>query len=343
MSEHFWLGMAVVFMAGVFNGSFALPMKYSRGWRWENTWGLFTLLSLVVVPLLLVSLFVPQVMQVYHGLPWRALLPPLVFGLLWGTAQVTFGLSIQAVGVAMALAIVCGTGALFGSLIPLLVLHPEDLFRPRGILLLVSIPILLLGLWLYAQAGRKREKEQPPAPDSLTNEPRASFAKGLALCIYTGAFGACINLGFAFGGQVASRSLELGANPATSTYPVWLLVLWSGFIPNLLYCSHLLFRNRSWALFARTGKAREILLALAMAGFWGSSVFSYGIGATMTGQYGTSVGYALWVAISIASAAAVGVLTGEWKGTSSSTRKVLALAMALVLASVIVLNLGGLF
>jgi len=342
MTEHFWLGMTVVFMAGVFNGIFALPMKYLRVWRWENIWGLFTLLSLVVVPLLLVSLFVPNVMQVYRGLPWRALLPPLIFGFLWGTAQATFGLSIQAVGVALAFAVVSGITALFGSLIPLLVLHPEDLFRPRGILLLVSIPILLLGLWLYARAGRKREKEQP-APDSPTNEPRVSFAKGLALCIYTGVFGGALNLGFAFGGQVASRSLELGANPATSTYPVWLLVLWAGFIPNLIYCSYLLFRNHSWVLFTRTGKAKGTLLVLAMAVLWGSGVFGYGIGATMTGKYGTSIGFAFWVAIAIASAAVVGVLSGEWKGTSSSTRKVLAMAMALVMTSVIILNLGGLF
>jgi len=342
MTEHFWLGMTVVFLGGIFNGCFALPMKYLRVWRWENNWGFFTLVSTVFIPLLLVSLFVPNALQVYQGLPWRALLPPLIFGFLWGTAQVTFGLSIQAAGIAMALAVVCGTGALFGSLIPLLVLHPEDIFRPRGLLLMVSIPILLVGLWLYARAGRKREKEQP-VPDSPTNEPRVSFAKGLALCIYTGVFGAAINLGFAFGGQVASRSLELGANPATSTYPVWLLVLWAGFIPNLIYCSYLLFRNRSWTLFTKTGKARETLLVIAMAVPWGLAVFGYGIGATMTGKYGTSVGYALWIAMTIASAAVVGVLAGEWKGTSPSTRKVLAMAMALVMTSVIILNLGGLF
>ena len=342
MTEHFWLGMTVVFMAGVFNGSFALPMKYSRRWRWENTWGLSTLLSAVVVPLLMVSLFVPNALQVYRGLPWRVLFPPLIFGLLWGTAQVTCGLGIQAVGVAVAMAVMCGTGTLFGLLIPLLVLQPENLFRPRGILLLVSLPILLLGVWFYAQAGRKREKEQP-APASPTNEPRTSFAKGLALCIYTGVFGSCINLGFAFGGPVASRSLELGATLAASTYPVWLLVFWAGSFSPLIYCSYLLFRNRNWGLFTKTGKAKEILLVIAMVVLGGSAVFGYGIGATLTGKYGTSVGYALWIAISIASGAAVGVLTGEWKGTSPSTRKVLTLAMALVLASVIILNLGGLF
>jgi len=39
----------------------------------------------------------------------------------------------------------------------------------------------------------------------------------------------------------------------------------------------------------------------------------------------------------------VGVLTGEWKGTSPQTRRLLATAMTVVLASVVVLSLGGLF
>ena len=32
MSDHFWLGMAVIFISGALNGSFPLPMKYTRQW-----------------------------------------------------------------------------------------------------------------------------------------------------------------------------------------------------------------------------------------------------------------------------------------------------------------------
>jgi L-rhamnose-H+ transport protein len=342
MTEHFWLGMAIVFAGGIFNGFFAVPMKYSRRWKWENTWGWFMLLSTVAVPIILAGSFVPHLRQVYQELPWRALLPPLIFGFLWGTTQVTIGLSFQAVGVAMTFAIVCGTTALLGSLIPLVVLHPEDLFRPRGILLMVSIPIMLVGLWLYARAGSKREKEQA-VPGAAGREPKMSFVKGLILCFYTGSIGTSINLGFAFGGKIASKSLSLGANPATSTYPVWLLVLWAGFIPSAVYCGYLLWRNRNWGLYIQAGAAREALLGVVMAVLWGTAIFGYGIGATLAGKYGTSVGYALWIALTISSATLAGLLTGEWKGTSSSTRKVLVAAMALVMTSVIILNLGGLF
>lgn len=342
MTEHFWLGMSIALVCGVLNGSFPLPMKYSRLWRWENTWVVFVLASTVILPVFLVGFFVPNLARVYQEVPGRALLLPVIFGFLWGTAQVTIGLSIRAVGVALAFAVIAGMSALFGALIPLLVLHPEDLFRPRGILLLLSIPILFLGLWLYVQAGRKREKEQP-TPTSPTHEPKASFAKGLALCIYTGIFAGSINLGFAFGADIAQKSLALGANPVTSTYAVWALVLWTGFIPNGAYCSYLLFRNRGWGLFTQAGAAKEAGLAIAMAALWGSAVFGYGIGATLAGKYGTSMGFALWVAMTIVASTIIGALTGEWKGTSSSTRKILAVAMALVMAAVIILNLGGLF
>jgi uncharacterized membrane protein YgaE (UPF0421/DUF939 family) len=39
----------------------------------------------------------------------------------------------------------------------------------------------------------------------------------------------------------------------------------------------------------------------------------------------------------------LGILTGEWKGTSPGTRRVLTAAVVVILISVLVLNLGGLF
>jgi L-rhamnose-H+ transport protein len=341
MTEHFWLGMTVVFVAGVFNGCFTWPMKYARVWKWENTWGFYTLFS-TFIPLLLVWTFVPNVMQVYHGVPLRALLAPLIFGFLWGTTHVTIGLSVRAVGLALSFAVIAGLTSLSGSLIPLLVLHPGDIFHPQGLLLLGSMPVLIAGLWLYGKAGLRREREQP-ARSSPTGETKTNFAKGLALCIYTGALAGCINLGFSFGGDITRRSMELGANRVTSTYAVWALILLAGFIPNAAYCSYMLFRNYSWGLLIGTGATREAILDITMTVLWCLAIFGYGVGANVVGRYGTSAGFALWVAMTIIASSVVGVLTAEWKGTSAQTRQILTMAMALVLASVVILNLGGLF
>jgi L-rhamnose-H+ transport protein len=340
MTEHFWLGMAVIFLGGTLNGSFALPMKYAR-WKWENTWLVFALVALLALPWALAGGFVPELGEVYRSVSGRALFLPLIFGFLWGIAQVTFGLGISAVGMALAFAVVAGLACLSGSLIPLLVLSPADLFRPRGVLLMASMPILFTGLFLYGLAGRRREKEQ--AASRVASDAARSFAAGLAICIFTGIFGSNINLGFAFGGDVLRSGLAHGASTVTSTYAVWALVLGAGFIPNLAYCLYLLFRNRNWPAFRQAGWARETLLGAAMALLWLGGMVAYGIGATLVGTYGTSLGYALSIAAMILSSNSLGILTGEWKGTSPGTKRLLAVGAAVVLVSVVVLNLGGLF
>ncbi|MBZ5560855.1 MAG: hypothetical protein LAP13_00385 [Acidobacteriia bacterium] len=341
MTEHFWLGMAVALAGGTLNGSFAVPMKYCRKWRWENIWLVFTFTSLLALPVLMAAGFVPHLREVYAAVSNRTLLLPLAFGFLWGIAQTTFGLGIQAVGMALAFAVVSGLACLSGSLVPLLVLSPDDLLRPRGVLLLISIPILLLGLALYGRAGRRREREQS-AP-AASGAAARSFVSGLAICIFTGVFGSNFNLGFAFSGNIPQKALAHGAGPLTATYAVWAVVLGAAFVPNLLYCLYLLVRNRTWPQFVAEGSARDALLSVAMGVLWLSGILVYGMGATLVGRYGTSVGYTLFVAASILSANLMGILTGEWRATSHATRKLLALGLAVILVSVVVLNLGGMF
>jgi len=340
VGNHFWAGMAIIFISGALNGSFPLPMKYARQWKWENTWLVFATAALVIIPWLLAAGFVPHLLDVYRGGASRAVLIPLVFGFLWGIAQVTFGLGINAVGMALAFAVVAGLSCLSGSLIPLLVLNPGDLLRPRGMLLLISMPILFAGLALYGLAGRRREKEQPPAGGGAV---AMSFMTGLAICIFTGIFGSNLNLGFAFSGPVLARAVQMGAKPLTSTYASWALVLGAGFIPNLLYCSRLLFRNHTWSFYFQSGWVKETGLAIAMSLLWLSGMVGYGIGATLVGSYGTSLGFALFIAAMILSSNLLGIVSGEWKATSQRTRRVLTGAVVVTLLSVLVLNLGGLF
>jgi L-rhamnose-H+ transport protein len=340
--EHFWLGMAVIFLSGALNGSFALPMKHTRRWRWENTWLVFSIVALVILPWLLAVGFVPRLEELYRQAPRHILIYPLAFGFLWGITQTTFGIGISAVGMALAFTVVSGLACLSGSLVPLLALNPGELFQPRGILLLASMPILFAGLFLYGKAGRRREREQPPRQPEQSGI-SYSFAAGLGICIFTGIVGSAWNLGFAFSSPLIRRSAELGAASLTGPYAVWALIFTAGFIPNLLYCAYLLSRNGTWSLFGGLGSAREMMLSVAMALLWLAGVIGYGIGATLVGKYGTSVGFTLFVAAQILSSNMLGVLSGEWKSTSARTKRVLAAAVVFTILSVMVLNLGGIF
>lgn len=342
MGDHFSLGMGVILLSGLFNGAFPLPMKSIRGWKWENTWLAFSIIAVLLLPWILAALFVPHLAQVYRSAPGRSVEYPALFGFLWGIAQVTFGLGIDAVGMAVSIAVVSGLGSLFGSLVPLLVLNPADLFRPRGIFLLVALPVLLIGLFFYGKAGRLRER------DLFTSSSRAgklsrNFASGLAICIFTGIFTSNFNLGFAFSGGLQKTAIALGATPARATYAVWALVFGAGFLPNLIYCAYLLSRNHTWRLFAERQSARNTGLSFAMAALWGTGVFAYGVGATLAGRYGTSIGFTLFMASSILSSNLLGVWSGEWKATAPFTRRMLTAGLVVILISVVVLNLPGFF
>jgi L-rhamnose-H+ transport protein len=340
MTDHFLLGMVIILVGGALNGSFVVPMKYARTWRWENIWLVFSLISLVIFPWGLAEAFVPHLGDLYKGLASRTLLLPLAFGLLWGVAQLTFGLGIKAVGMALAFAVVSGISCLSGSLVPLLVFNPKDLFRPRGLLLFVSMPILFLGLFLYANAGRRREKEQL-ALNSTPQPAEKKIAAGLAICVFAGILGSSFNLGFAFSGEITRRSVDLGAGQATSTYSVWALVLGAGFVANLLYCVRQLFKNQSWSMFAQSGWLRDSFATLLMAALWLGGILAYGTGTKLVGLYGTSLGFALFTCGQVLSANLMGIVAGEWKCTSAGTRKLLAGGVAAILTSVVVLSLGG--
>lgn len=342
MNHHFWLGMAIILISGGLNASFALPMKLSRSWKWENLWLVFSVVGILIVPWALAFGLTPGLLGVYAGVTPRALYLPMIFGLLWGIAQVTFGLSLRMVGMALTFAVVSGLASLSGSLIPMLTFHPAEILQPRGLVLLLSIPFLFVGLTLYAVAGRRREKEQAGVTVGRAAA-KSDFALGLILCIFTGIFGSFYNLGFAFGDDVVRASQSHGAGPLTSTYAIWALVLGAGFIPNLVYCFYLLAKNQTAKLFGQSGWTRETVLGVIMGLAWVIGVLGYGIGATVVGPDGTSIGYMLFTSGSILFANAFGIMAGEWKGTTRRTKKYLAGAIVFILIAVVVLNLGGLF
>ena len=81
------LGLFLLFVAGAMNGSFTLPMKFTRNWAWENTWLAWTIFALAVFPVVLTLLTVPALGQVYaHTGPGPALLAAAC-GAGWGISQ----------------------------------------------------------------------------------------------------------------------------------------------------------------------------------------------------------------------------------------------------------------
>src|SRR5438045_3487851 len=105
------------------SGNCMLPMKFNRYWQWENTWLVFSVVSLVLLPWALALGFVDHIFEIYRSLSLLEFAVPFLFGAGWGIAQVLFGISVQRLGLGLAYAIIVGLGAMLGTLVPLVAQH----------------------------------------------------------------------------------------------------------------------------------------------------------------------------------------------------------------------------
>ncbi len=299
-------GIATLIIAGVTNASFTMPMKYTRKWAWENTWLVWTVFALVVLPLATALLTIPNLSTVYRSASPDIILEVCGFGAGWGVAQVFFGLAVDMIGIALAFSIVLGTSAAVGSLIPMVTLHRGSLNSAAGYAVLGSIALILLGVMLCAIAGRIREK-----PSTQPDSPQKRTSQGLLLAILCGLCASLMNFGVAFGTPLVEVARSFGTNELNAINAVWLPLLLAGAVPNVVYCAWLLKRNRSGSKY----RVRRSYWALAaiMAVLWFGSTLLYGLAAGQLGTWGPVLGWPLFMSLIVITANMLGMLTGEWK------------------------------
>src|SRR5579862_4568390 len=118
-------GFVIVFFAGSIMGTNLVPLKWIRVWKWENFWLVYSVMSLLVVPICIAFIFVPHLGAVYSSIPLSTMAKPFFYGVLWGVAQLGAGISVDKIGLALTGSILNGLCAALGTLTPLLLLHFE--------------------------------------------------------------------------------------------------------------------------------------------------------------------------------------------------------------------------
>ena len=97
MGNGFYIGMALVLMAGCFSGIFSPPFERNKKWAWENNWLIWSFVALILCPFIAVSLTIPHVFDVYAAHPSvTAIIAG--FGIVWGVGALLFGKGIDALG-----------------------------------------------------------------------------------------------------------------------------------------------------------------------------------------------------------------------------------------------------
>ena len=332
------LGLLLGLFSGVMTGSFSLPMKKTTRWSWEATWLIWSVCALQIIPWAIALATVPNTFAVLGEASTADLVLVFAFGVGWGLGAVFFGQSIAMVGMSLAFALCIGLATALGALIPMFK-DPRLFLTPGGILTTLGIAVMVVGVAICAAAGHRKDRQQQQQASS--DRPAGRMILGLILAALGGTFSSMLNLAFNFSENIKNVCQQAAVSESNAADPVWALTLLGGLATNVVYCSILLTRNRTWNDYTKPRTVSHWFLAALMAAIWMPSIALYGRAAVMMGNLGDSAGWGLYMGMVIVVSNVWGFLTGEWRGVRGWPVGLMFIGMALLLIAITLIGYGA--
>ena len=379
MGPNPFIGVIYHWIGGFASATNFIPFRGIKRWSWEIYWLIQGFAAWIVAPVVLASIFVPNVMGILHAAPASSIFYSLLWGSLWGIGGLTFGLAIRYLGIALGYAIALGLCTAFGTLIPPIYDGSIHVIahETSGQIILAGVALCLVAVAVNGAAGLSKEREITPEEKIEAGESDFSFGKGIAVAIFAGIMSSFFAFGLAAGAPIgkiakaqllADHRLDLWQN-----LPVLIVVLWGGFVTNFIWSVILIVKNRSFRQFGgeaghnpmRAGHVsgetlvdfdprdaemkahiapRTLVANYLFAGLagviWYFQFFFYSMGQTKMGKYDFS-SWTLHMASIIIFATLWGLALKEWRGTSRRTKVLVAAGLFLLVSSTVVVGYGN--
>jgi len=337
-------GILAVLVGGILQGSFFLPMKFMGRWEWENSWIGFSTVAYLIAPWLLALTLIPHFPGLMQHVSIKAIVVTLLYGTGWGVGALAMGSAYKFVGMAITYAIVLGIASSIGTLVPLLVLAPAQAFSSQGLKVIAAVVISVIGTAVVSWAAWQRDSvksNDASRSAAAESQARRNVVFGIVLCLAAGVLASFGNLGFAFGAELSRKASEFGAGPTGSSSAIWSVLCFPVFLLNFLYCLYLLKKNKTAQRFRVQGTRYYWTLTAAMGVIWLAGMALYGAGALILGKLGTSMGWVIFMTSIILIGNLLGLITGEWKGSSKRTLATMMIGVAILVLAVAVAGTSG--
>ena len=199
------------------------------------------------------------------------------------------------------------------------------------------------------QQPEKEEQDEELVETKEDARSRCALSKatlGIVMCVVSGVLSPMLNLGFTFGDSIRAGAEELGASSLVSSSTVWVLAIGAGFVFNGGYPIYLLCRHGTWHEFRIAGfrdTCFNTFLMFVMAVLWFGGTVIYGIGATLIGSLGATIGWPVYMALMVLSANIGALLQGEWRNTTARPRWLLVAGLLVLLLCIVFFALSSVF
>jgi len=112
------LGILIIAIGAFSSGSFSITFDKVTKWKWENSWLTFSVLAYLIVPLIICLIVASNFMEIYKIIPSVNLWLIFILGGVYGLADLTFGLSLRYLDVALGFCISLRLMMVIGTLLP---------------------------------------------------------------------------------------------------------------------------------------------------------------------------------------------------------------------------------
>lgn len=326
------------------------PQKKVRGWSWQTYWLAQAFICWLVLPLVVAYLTIPQLSEVLREAPASAMQRSFFLGMAYGIGGTAFGIAIRYVGFSLTYAIAVGISCVLGTLLPPLVHGTlSEVLESKGSAFLISGVVMgAIGIGLCGIAGRNKEKDIEDQENKLSfdntksNKSEFSLAKGLPLCLLAGVLSALYGFSLDQGKPIADIAAQYGAGNYKGNV-IYIFSNTGAFVTTLLYCLYLHSKEKTFGQYASSGTSglpMNYLMSILTGLLWYGQFFFYGLGHVRMGKYEFS-SWAIHMIMLVLLSSFVGLILKEWKSTSSKTKKLLILALFVLIIAILLLTYGN--
>jgi L-rhamnose-H+ transport protein len=318
--------------AGLFQAAFALPIQFTRGWRWEQVWAAQSVTANLAFPLLWAFVVPAAFWDHAIRIPTSHWITAYGWGLLWGAGGIAYSLALTRLGMAFANSFIIGVTIVTGALLPLAVNSAASPTRPISFiagLILCIMTTALIGV--FRRLGT--QKPLMAMPFRLN-----SYGKVIAIALVSGFLCAGYGLAFAFNYETVRAFSDGGVSALSGSLAVLLPVYLGGAsvaIPVAIACAA---RSRSLSLFVSGSAGRNWLLALVMGVCAAGTAICYNLGSTASGHPAPNVSFAIFMTFLVLGGVVLGLGTGEMRGSRRGAKIGMILSAGGLAAAASLLN-----
>jgi len=185
-------------------------------------------------------------------------------------------------------------------------------------------------------AGLKRDRLLAESGQELQGIKKGKeFRTGLVIASVCGLLSSMLAVGFDGTSQIGKLAEAAGALERNGALARWVVVLAGAYVMNAGYALILLIKNKSFNSYQTPNMFSALKWAIIAGLLWFAALGTFGQGAALMGDMGTVIGWPMMLGLSLIVSNAIGVFTGEWKGTGGPLKIMLLGVFVIILATIV--------